>query len=145
MTLLNPFLVKLMKGCPIMMHNGYILPTTDIRYSTATLFRIVRILSTISTMWVRTSDFVWLKKKSFDRLFVKSRLNTFFVKVFIEVWPWENIGDSGVSMLRGLLLTCFAQVSVHFDKIFTSIVWLHLIHISLAFDGFCDIFWDGYK
>lgn len=99
-TLVNPFLLKLMKGRPIMI-TIVILPTEGLGIEpySALLKYYRRFYSCGCGLWA-----CFAQKKSFDQLFVEGSLVWFFVKVFIGVWPWENIGDSGAFIEFGTIV-----------------------------------------
>lgn len=134
MTLLNPFLVKLMKGCPIMMHNGYILPTGDIHHSEATLFVLWRILSTISSMWVRIPDLFGYKKIPLTNCLSKAgRVNVFLLRC-LSKFDHGKILEIQVPLSKsGSIVDLFCAGFCWFlIKSRTPFVWQNLIHISYS-------------
>lgn len=77
-------------------------------------------------MWVRTRA-CFAQKKSFWPIVCQRQAGLFFVEVFIEVWPWENIGGSGASVEFGSIVNLLYESLLIFDKIFAAFVCSNLI------------------
>lgn len=105
MTLVNPFLLKLMKERPIMMHNSYF-AYRRIRFRTP--FGIVEILSAILLMWVRTFKPVLPKKIPLTNCLSKAGWNDFLSRCLSE-FDHGKISEIQVPLSKSeLLSTCCA-------------------------------------